>query len=270
MYACKTLIRTTNGFASRDKRLSICLEANGFSFTEATSQGALLTFGQAEGRHATTMTAVLADVKALFSQVGIRPLGYAAMELIILSDESTWIPDELYSSASTRNYLRFVGAAPDTLMTCHSKDLASTAVFAANEQVVTAFKVAMPGVMVMHQHAKMAQLAPRCTSHPVLLTFWREGRVDVAIFRDGRYLYGNTLRFSHDSEAIFHFVDLLKSYNIDEGNAEILLCGDVDRDRYAAIRPYFPVTTLFNGILSRDSSPEMHSLRAYRHALIMI
>jgi len=270
MYDCKTLITTANELASHEKRLSICLAADGFSFTEATSAGELLSFGQAEGRHATTMTNVMADVKSFFASAGIRPLGYASMELIVLSDESVWVPDELYSSLSNRSYLRLVGSTPDMIMTCHSKALSSTAVFAANEQVVTAFKVAMPGVVVMHQHAKMAQLAPRSSQHPLLLTFWRQNRVDVAAFRDGRYLFGNTLRFGNANEAIYHLVEIMRTYNIEDENTELLLCGDVDRERYNMLRPYFPQTTLFNGTMHRDSNAEFRSLHAYRHALIMM
>lgn len=270
MYACKTLITTTNELASRQKRLSICLGADGFSFAEVTQTGQLLTFGQVEGQHAHTMTGVMADVKALFSTVGIHPLGYASMELVVISDESTWVPDELYSSLSNRNYLRLVGANPESVMTCHSKALASTAVFAANEQVVTAFKVAMPGVTVMHQHAKMALLAPRFTAHPVMLAYWRQGRVDVSLFSEGGYLYGNTLRWADENEAVYRLVELMKAYGMEDKGVELLLCGDVDRDRYMRLRPYFPQTTLFNGTVDRSQNPEFKSLHAYRHALILI
>ena len=275
MYACKTLISTANELASREKRLSICLGADGFSFTEATTGdrgrgGMLLTFGEAEGHHAATMTGVMADVKAFFASVGIRPLGYASMELIVLSDESTWVPDELYSSLSNRNYLRLVGSTPVQIMTCHSRELASTAVFSANEQVATAFKVAMPGVAVMHQHAKMAQMAPLYTDHPVILTYWRQGRVDVAAFREGRYLFGNTLHFTGTGEAVYHLVEVMKTYGLEDSATELLLSGDVDRERYAMLRPYFPVTTLFNGTVGREGNPQFRSLHAYRHALIMM
>lgn len=280
MYASKTLITTTNELASRQKRLSICLGADGFSFAEATlddrsgvkcpATGQLLTFGLAEGEHAHSMTTAMADVKALLSSVGIHPLGYASMELVVVSDESTWVPDELYSSLSNRQYLRLVGANPESVMTCHSKALESTAVFAANEQVVTAFKVAMPGVAVMHQHAKMAQLAPCFTSHPVILTHWRQGRVDVALFSEGKYLYGNTLRYANENEAVYRLVELLQAYGMEDKGAELLLCGDVDRDRYMRLRPYFPLTTLFNGTVDRSQNPEFKTLHAYRHALILI
>ena len=43
MYTCKTLIATEGDHVSQEKRLSICLEANGFSFSETTPTGKLLT-----------------------------------------------------------------------------------------------------------------------------------------------------------------------------------------------------------------------------------
>lgn len=269
-YACKSLITTANELASREKRLSICLGANGFSFTEVTPAAQLLTFGVAEGQHAATMTNVMADVKAFFAAIGIRPLGYASMELIVLSDESTWIPDELYSSVANRQYMRLVGSTPEMLMTCHSKTLNSTAIFSANEQVVMAFKVAMPGVVVMHQHAKLATLAPRSKDHPLIVAHWREGRVDLAAFRDGKYLYGNTLSFSNDDEAIYHTVEVMKSYDIETPATELLLCGQVDRERFNLMRPFFPKTTLFNGTITQYTNPEFRNLRTYCHALLLM
>lgn len=268
MYSCKSLIKTDNGLAPREKRLSICLGANGFSFTEVSAAGQLLTFGEVEGPHAATMTEAMNDVKGLFAEAGIRPWGYASTELIVLSDMSVWVPDELYTATANRKYLHMVGCEPATVMTCHSKALASTAVFAADEQVVTAFKVAMPGVSVVNQHVKMAALAPRSASHPVLLTHWREGRVDVAAFRDGRYLYGNTLAFADTNEALYHVVDVMKSYALESDATELLMCGDVDRDFFAQFRPYFPQVTLFGGNL--QTAPEFRKLHTYRHALILI
>ena len=267
-YACKTLINTNNRLASREKRISICLGANGFSFAEVATGGQLLTFGEAVGTHSLTMTGVMADVKAFFASVGIRPLGYASMELVVLSNESTWVPDELYSSLSNRKYLQLVGSNPEGIMTCHSRALASTAVFATDEQLVTAFKVAMPGIAVMHQHAKMAALAPAFASRPTLMVHWRQGRVDVAAFRGGRYVYGNTLSFNYDSEAIYHIVEVMKSYELEGQDTELLVCGDVDRKRYALLRPYFPKTALYNGTC-RIEAPELSSLHTYRHALIL-
>ena len=86
-YSCKTLIKTDQELASREKRLSICLGANGFSFTETSTAGILLSFGEVEGEHAETMTEVMKDLKSFFASAGIQPLGYASSELIVLTEE---------------------------------------------------------------------------------------------------------------------------------------------------------------------------------------
>ena len=268
-YACKSLTTTSNELASREKRLSICLGAGGFSFAEVTRAGQVLAIGEAEGHHALTMTGVMSDVKEFFAAAGIRPLGYAKMELIVLSDVSTWVPDELYSSLSNRHYLNLVGGSVENAMTCHSDQLASTAVFGADEQLVTAFKVAMPGVAVMHQHAKLAQLAPLSQERPLIVAHWRKGRVDVAAFRDGKYLFGNTLQFSYSNEAVYRLIEVMKSHDLERDDMELALCGEVDRERYAACRPYFPKVTLFNPIDLTRQAPEFRSLQSYRHALIL-
>ena len=269
-YTCKTLITTDSEVASREKRLSICLGANGFSFSEMTAGGCLLTFGEVEGSHAKSITELMSDVKNLFASVGIRPLGYASTELILFSDESVWVPDELFTSTATRKYLRLMGSEPATVMTCRYAPLSSTAVFSGDELLATAFKVAMPGLSVINQHVKMAQLAPRCSGRTVLLTHWREGRVDVAAFDGTRYLYGNTLCFHGDNEAVYHIVDVMKSFGLENGNTELLMCGDVSRERYAVARPYFPKVSLFNGTATQFSNPEFGRLHTYRHALILM
>lgn len=269
-YVSKTLITTEPEPAVNDKRLSICLLANGFSFSVTTGDGQLLTFGEAEGGHAKVMTAAIADVKAFFAEVGIRPLGYKSMELIVMSDNCTWVPNELYSSAANRQYLHLVGCDAVSVMSTPCDALASTAVYEANDQLAMGFKVALPGLVVMNQHVKMVQLAPRSVDHPVLFTHWRQGRVDVAAFRDGRYIYGNTLRFDSGDEIRFRIVEVMKTFGIESPNTELMMCGDVDRELFARLRPYFPATTLYTGNAARYSNPAFKGLHTYRHALILM
>ena len=75
-YLCKTLIATEDDSSAQEKRLSICLGADGFSFSVTTASHNLLTFGQAEGTHATSITDATRDIKAFFAETGIRPLGF--------------------------------------------------------------------------------------------------------------------------------------------------------------------------------------------------
>jgi hypothetical protein len=271
MYRCKTLIVTEKEIASSEKRLSICLRANGFSFSEVTLGGVLLTFGEAEGMHAGSMTVVMADVKAFFASVGIRPLGYAAMEPIVLSDQSVWVPDELYAPSANRQYLKLVGSEATGIMATPCKALGSTAVYAANDAIATAFKVALPGLAVMNQHVKLASLGleRRSGDHPLLLTHWRQGVIDFAAFRDGRYIYGNTVPYASDSEAQFHTVEVLKSFGLENSGTELLMCGDVGRERFALLRPYFPQASLYTGVHTSYLNPAFKTLHTYRNALIL-
>ena len=271
MYRCKTLIVTEKEFASSEKRLSICLRSNGFSFSEVTLSGVLLTFGEAEGVHASSMTGVMADVKAFFASVGIRPLGYASMELIVLSDENVWVPDELYTPSANRQYLKLVGGTAATIMATPCKALASTAVYVASDSLATAFKVALPGLSVVNQHVKLATLGfeRRSEKHPVLVTHWREGVIDFAAFRDGRYIFGNTVRFASDSEAQFHTVEVLKSFGLENADTEMLMCGEVSRERFALLRPYFPMASLYTGSHTSFLNPAFKTLHTYKNALIL-
>ena len=271
MYNCKTLIVTEKEFAFSEKRLSICLRPNGFSFSEVTLSGVLLTFGEAEGCHAATMTGVMADVKAFFSSVGIRPLGYAGMELVVMSDESVWVPDELYSPSAHRQYLKLAGSEAASILASPCKALSSTAVYVAPDAVVTAFKVALPGLTVVNQHVKLASmgLEKRSVEHPLLLTHWREKVIDFAAYRDGRYIFGNTIPFANDNDAQFHAIEVLKSFDLENADTELLMCGEVGRERFALLRPYFPVASLFTGTHSSYLNPAFKTLHTYRNALIL-
>lgn len=270
-YSCKSLIVTSNEVAAHEKRLSICLRADGFSFSELTASGLLLSFGDAVGRHALSMTSVMADVKAFFDEAAIRPLGYSSVEIIALSDHSTWVPDELYSPAASRQYLKLVGSNALSILSAPCPSLQATAVFSFNDTIATAFKVALPGASVINQHVRLASdpFRSRSLGHPVLLAHWRHALIDYAVYRNGAYLFGNTIHFANDNEALFHTVEIIKSFGLETPDAELLLCGEVDRERFALLRPYFPTATLFTGLHSSFLNPAFKTLHTYRHALIL-
>ena len=269
-YTCKRLIATEGDSTTQEKRLSICLGANGFSFSITTAQGMLHTFGEVEGEHAASITDATRDIKAVFAEVGIRPLGFKNIELIVLSNDNVWVPNELYSSTANRQYLRLAGAKATAVLSCTSQQLGATMVFSANDQLVMAFKVALPGVTVINQHVRIATLTQRSVDHPIMAANWRKGRVDIASMCDGKYLYGNTLPFENLDEAVFQVVEVMKASGLDKPNAELLLCGDVDRELFARLRPYFPVTTLYSGNIKSFGNPELGKLHTYRHALILM
>ncbi len=270
-YSCKTKITTDNSFAPYEKKISICLTPNGFSFSEATVNGRLIAFGEAEGMHAHTMTGVVADVKAFFSSFGIQPFGYNSLELVAISNESVWVPDELYLAGNNRQYLRLVGGKSATTIATPCKAIGSTAVYGVNDMLTTAVKVAIPGLAMMNQHVKLAssELCQRSADHPVVLLYRRDGYVDIAAYRNGHYHYSNSLPIVNDNEALYHTLEVVKLYDMENPATELLLCGDVDRGSFAMFRPYFPKTTLFTGFYSAVDSA-FAKLHTYRHVYVLM
>ncbi len=267
-YIKKTLLTTEACDAVHDKRLSISLTADGFSFSELSAQGDLLAFGEAVGGHAASMTDATRDIKAFFAEAGVRPIEFRRMELVVDSDESVWVPDEVYSAACNRQYLKVVGGGGRQVMTAPCRELASTAVFAFDEGLATAFKVALPGLTVMNQHVRMATLASMSKGHPLLIARWRGNKVDLAALADGRYLYGNTLEPADESTLRFQMVEVTRLFGIERPDTELLMCGDVDRELFAHFRPYFPKTSLFTGRCNVGT--EFRQLRTYRYALLLV
>ena len=267
-YITKTLITSEGCDASHEKRLSICLLADGFSFAPLSLKGELQVFGEVCGGHAYGMTDISRDLKSCFAEVGIRPLLYSRMQMTVFSDECVWVPDEVYQAGNNRQYMRLAGGGGQGLMTVQCPTLASTAVFSVSDQLVTAFKVSLPGLTVANQHVRMAELAGGFADGNTLLTCWRDGYVDIAAYRDGRYIFGNTLAFTDDSTALFHLVNIMKSYSLEGDGTCLLMCGDVTRERYASFRPYFPVVSLFNG--TAKATGPFRTLHAYRHALTLV
>lgn len=266
-YITKTLITSEGCDASREKRLSICLLADGFSFAQLSPSGELLSFGEVEGGHEPGMTDVTRNLKSYFAEVGIRPLTFSRMQLTVFSNDNAWVPDEIYQPGSNRQYMKIVGGSGQGLMTAQCRAIASTAVFSASDQLATAFKVAMPGLTVANQHVRLASLASQFAGAPVLISHWREGHVDLAAYRDGRYVYGNTFAFTDESTALFHLVDVMKTYGLECDGMRLLMCGDVSRERFNGLRPYFPTVSLFNGN-ARLNGP-FRTFHAYRHALLL-
>ena len=267
-YSSKNLIVTGKRDAVHDKRLSICLAADGFSYTELSAQGELLAYGEAVGSHTRQLTETTRDIRQFFAEVGIRPLGFRQMDLVVCSDESVWVPDEVYNAASGRAFLRLVGGNSVNVLSAPCREIASTSVFSADDVLTTAFKVALPGLTVTNQHIRMASCAKLSGERSLLLTHWRNGHVDIAAFRDGRYLYGHTLGYTEEGPLAYQLVEIVRTFGLEASRTVMLMCGDVDRRLFAMLRPFFPQVELFTGTaILGDTFKSFHS---YRHALLLI
>ena len=273
-YSTHNLISTPNEVPSYYKRLSICLNPNGFSFSRMTMQGMLLTFGETAIDLGLPMSKLTAELKAFFAEQHISPFDFEEMTLVVDADHSLWIPKDLYEPDHERDYMTPFFTLPAGIG-CGSvlnKAVGAYCVFAAKTSVVTAFRIALPGIEVTCQQSLLAnqQLLQLSQKRPVILLHQRDGQGDFVICNNGRLLISNNYAIRNNEERLYRTLELMKTLQVEDSNLLLLLCGDVNRDTYASMRGFFPHIELYSGGQTRFINPEFKQLPAYRHVLALI
>ncbi len=272
-YRITSLINTEKEMASYSKRLSICLTPNGFSFSRRTIQNLLLTFGEVECDFNQPMVQLTALIKDCCVALHISPFDFDTMDLFVPVSQSVWIPDALFDPDHERDYLGTVSALPmgSALFTSHSDVLGACNVFVADNNIVTAFKIVLPGIDVHSQHQVLvsSQLMFDSESHPVIVMHQRQDYCDFAVANNGKLLLSTTYVVHNADERLYRAIEVMKTLAIEQDDTELKLCGIVGREDYAAMRKFFPKVSLFNGVPMRFAIPEFQHLHTYQHVITL-
>lgn len=268
-----TIITSDKAVANNDLRLSICLSADGFSFSVTTFQDEIVMYGEAVVELNLALEALSQAVKDCFAQVGVSTFGFRQARLVIPTEQFVWIPDHLHESVRDRQYLRMVAHVDISMGVYHIAVpyLHSMMVFAAPASVVTAFKLAIPGIDVHCQHSVLAcdQMLQKSIHHPVVLMHVRAGVGDYEAFFNGQLLLSNSYSIQNKEELLYHAIELMKQLHLETPDMELAICGNVDREFYAHLQHYFPNVTLFTGRPISYSNPEFRSLPTYKHVMLL-
>ena len=268
-----SIITTDKAVATDEQRLSICLRTNGFSFSTMTVGQELLTFGEADFELHRPISLLPQAVKSFFEENGIATFGYKDVRLIVPTEHCVWVPEHLYDTARDRHYLGMVTRVEmgSGVFHAYSKCLGSYMVFAAPAEVVTAFRVAMPGIDVVCQHGVLADelLMKRSVQHPVVLMNVRDGAGDYEAFYNNQLLLSNTFTVNDEGELLYHALDVMKKLHLETPDMELAICGKVGRELYGLLQHYFPNVTLYTGHPFTYSNPEFQTFHSYRHVLVL-
>lgn len=268
-----TVITTDKAVANNELRLSICLRPNGFSFSMMTLDRTLLTFGEADFDFALPMSKLPAAIKSFLTDSNIPTFGCKEVRFIIPSDHTVWIPEHLFDSSQCRRYIRMISEPNSRLGVYHalSERQHAYAVFTAPTDIVTAFKLALPGIDAVCQHSLLANetLSQRSAQHPVMLMNVRDGNGDYEAFFGQQLLLSNSYPAKDGNELLYHAIDVMKQLHIETPDMELLICGDVGREIFAELQHYFPNVALYTGLPFNYINPEFQTLHTYRHALLL-
>lgn len=272
-YKINSFIASEKEVASYEKRLSICLTSNGFSFSVTTVQDELLAIGDVECNLKASMSETIADIKGALSDAHIQPFGLKEKELVVFSRQFVWVPQHLYDEKKQRGYLEALCTidAGCCVAVDYNEYIKSYIVFSADNGIVSAFKIAVPGLAVRCQHSKMvnATVLNNSEMKSVLLMNVRNGETDFAVMCNKKLQISNTYDCANFDETIYHALNLTKHFHLEDAMLVVAVCGDIDRERFARLREYFPSVALYTGRSLTLTKPEMQHLPIYRSALIL-
>lgn len=268
-----TIIKSDKAVANNDSRLSICLSANGFSFSIITSENEIVMFGETDFDFNLPMGELSQAIKDFFTRLGITTFGFRKATLVVPSHYYVWIPEHLHDPIRDRQYLNLV-SRPDLSMGVYHiavPHLHSMMVFAAPTTVVTSFKLAIPGIDVHCQHSVLANemMLQKSAQHPVILMHVRDGVGDFEAFFNGQLLISTSYIAQNESELLYHAIELMKQLHLETPDMELSICGNVGREFYSMLQHYFPNVTLYTGRPFAYTNPQFHTLPTYKHVMLL-
>ncbi len=267
-----TIITSDKAVANNDSRLSICLSADGFSFT-VIAEEAVQRFGEVSLDFSRPFGELAKAIQESFSQMDIATFGFKQAVLVVPTDYFVWIPTHLHDALRDRQYLRMVSRPDLGLGVYHIAvpHLDAMMVFAAPTAVVTAFKLAIPGIDVHCQHSALTSemLLQKSAQHPVILMHVRDGAGDFEACFNGQLLLSNTYAVRNENELLYHAIELMKQLHLETPDMELAICGQVDREIFSMLQHYFPNVTLYTGRPFSYTNPQFQTLPTYRHVLLL-
>lgn len=273
-YTIKSFITADTRIQDGDKKLSICISANGFSFSEVSLSGRLLATGEVECDMPKSVATMLMQLRDIFGKLSLRLPSFAETEIIEPVEKFTWIPEHLYKKGSERQYLHLVCTVnpKDDIVVEYSEKMQAYCIFVSESPIIPAIKILSPKIRHRCQHTVLAEsshLADKSKNKPIVAVNVREGYLDMAVFGEQKLLMGNTYDCATKAEAVYIILSVMRNLQLRKEQAEVCLSGAVDRDWYQYMSPYFVKTTLNTGRPLKIEDDGLRRVHMYKYALTL-
>lgn len=272
-YSTLSFISSLKEVPAYDKNLSICLSANGFSFSITSTKNELLTLAEIGFEGQPSMADAIMMVKQVFADKNIVLLGFHKAQLVINADYYTWIPESLYQTGNDRQYLTAVCDIPKVhaVFSEFNEHIQAYVVFAADNTLVSAFKIAIPGLKIRCQQSVFVneENVQRNDMRNMLLVQVRNGKSDFSVLCNRKLLLSNTYSCENFDETIYHTVNLSRQLHLGDTMLDVKVCGQIDRDGFFKMSQFFKDIELYKGNKLSFGNPEMYKIHTYRFANIL-
>lgn len=272
-YKQNLFITTDKEVPTYEKDLSICLTTDGFSFSITNDKDQLLTLGQIECNTQQSMTEWSNTIKECFAAYKLPLFGYNSARLIINTQQFAWVPDHLYQEGNDRQYLDLVSGSRlgQGIFTEHNESIKAHLIFAADNTVVSAFKITIPRIHIGCQHSAFVSeyLLQQSDLKSLMLINVRKDVADFMVLCNKKLQITNTYSCANTEEVIYYGLNLMKQLRLEEASMDTLVCGNIDRESYNKIAQFFPNAALYCGRPFTFINEELHLVHTYRYPEIL-
>lgn len=272
-YRINSFIKTDKAVASYENRLSICITSNGFSFSVVSRNEEVVALCDVECDITAAMAQLLSSVKAAFTEVGVQTFGMKECELIVPTRQFVWIPMHLYDETKNREYIEAIHklAVGESVFADYNAAVGANLVFVADSNLVSAFRIAIPGLKIRAQHSKMVnnETLEASQMKSLMIVNIRGKECDYAIVVNRKLQLSNTFSCANIDEMLYYAVNINKQLRLDDLPLCVALCGDVDRESFAHVKEFFSDVVLYTGRNLQLSTEELRRAPIYRYALIL-
>jgi len=271
-YTINNFIASDTRIQDGDKKLSICLSANGFSFSVVSLSGKLLVVGDVDCDMPKSVAAMMMQLREIFGKLSLNLPSFAETEVIEPVAKFTWIPEHLYKKGSEKQCLQLVCTLgpKDEVKVEYSEKMQAYCVFVTESVMIPALKILDPKIKHRCQHTVLAEsshIAEKSKNKPVIAANFRSGSLDLAVFAEQKLQMSNTCAYTSTADAVFQILSVIRNLQLRKDLAELTLSGEVDKERYQQIRPYFAKVSLNTGRLVAIDDDALRRVYIYKYAL---
>ncbi len=271
-YTQQLFINTDKEVPAYEKNLSICLTANGFSFSLITNKEELLTLCSIQCQ-AQSMSNWANVIKEVFDAHNIPFFGYNSTRLIVETQQYTWIPDHLYDAANDRKYLDMVCKVKtgQAIYSEHNEAIGAHAIFAADNTAVSAFKITIPRIAVGCQQSAYANkyLLQKSDLKSLMLVNIRDNIADFTVFCNKKMQLSNSYSCDNIEEVCYYGLNVMKQLKLENATLETLVCGNIDPARFDFMAKFFPQLDIYDGRPLQMGCPELHTAQRYLYSTVL-
>lgn len=230
-YNLTQLHKVETDIVSSQTRLSICLKANGFSFSLIRDDSLkLLAVGHFDCDLSGSIPNVMNTLRESFASIGIRMFKFAKIRVVCLTNKSAWIPYKLYDSAKNRDYLKTSAhvCENETVLGSIDEKLDAVNVFAYPVHTYSGAKILFGNAEYVSQYSVLANYAFDIASFSqnTLIVNKRSGFMDLVLFKGNSFTMTNTIVYTEPTDMIYNLLFVLQQSEVDTEAVKLLLTGD--------------------------------------------